>query len=76
MSNKKVTLTSEELATLLTAASMWFATAEDPKDPEITEMVQRGQAILRKVHDFTDKRIMNKTSENTLVTFDLIANDK
>lgn len=73
MDNKKVTLTSEELVTLLAAASMWFATAEDPKDPEITEMVQRGQAILRKVHDFTDEHIMNKTSEDTPVTFDLIA---
>ena len=73
MNNKKVTHTSEELGIVLTAASMWFATAEDPKDPEITEMVNHGQAILRKVHDFTDEHIMNKTSESTPVTFDLIA---
>lgn len=73
MDNKKVTLTSEELRIVLTAASMWFATAENPKDLEITEMARRGQVILRKVHDFTDEHIMNKTSEDTPVTFDLIA---
>lgn len=73
MDNKKVTLTSEELSMLLVAASMWFATAEDPKDPEITEMVERGQTILRKVHDFADEHIINKTCEDTPVIFDLIA---
>ena len=64
MDNKKVTLTTEELSTLLVAASMWIATAEDPKDPEITEMVERGQAILHKICEITDGN--NKT-------FDLIA---
>ena len=73
MANKSVTLTTEELSTLLVAASMWFATAEDPKDPEITEMVEHGQAVLHKVHDFVDEHIMNKTSEDVPVTFDLIA---
>lgn len=73
MDNKKVTLTTEELSTLLVAASMWFATAEDPKDPEITEMVQHGQAILYKIHDFVDEHIVSKTCEDTPVLFDIIA---
>lgn len=33
MANKKVTLQAEELRVVLTAASIWFAMAEDPKDP-------------------------------------------
>ena len=64
MNNKKVTLTSEELRIVLAAASIWFATAEDPKDPEMAEMVQRGQAILHKICEITD---------NDNKTFDLIA---
>lgn len=73
MTNQKVTFTTEELSTLLVAASMWFAMAEDPKDPEITEMVERGQAVLCKVHDFVDEHIINKTSKDTPILFDLIA---
>ena len=73
MDNKKVTLTTEELSTLLVAASMWIATAEDPKDPEITEMVERGQAVLRKVHDFLDENIIDKVCDDVPVFFDLIA---
>lgn len=64
MANKKVTLTSEELRVVLTAASIWFTMAEDPKDPEMIEMTQRGQAILHKICEIIDGD--NKT-------FDLIA---
>ena len=71
--DKKVTLTTEELSALLVAASMWFATAEDPKDPEITEMIERGKAILRKLDSFVDLHIINKTDKDVPVTFDLIA---
>ena len=70
MSNKKVTLQAEELRVVLTAASIWFTMAEDPKDPkdpkdpEMVEMTQRGQAILHKICEIIDGD--NKT-------FDLIA---
>ena len=58
MANQKVTLTSEELRIVLTAASIWFAMAEDPKDPEMVEMTKRGQAILHKICSIADD---NKT---------------
>lgn len=64
MDNKKVTLQAEELRVVLTAASIWFTMAEDPKDPEMVEMTQRGQAILHKICEVIDGD--NKT-------FDLIA---
>lgn len=64
MANKRVTLQAEELRVVLTAASIWFAMAEDPKDPEMVKMTQRGQAILHKICEITDDN--NKT-------FDLIA---
>ena len=60
----KVTLQANELRLVLAAASIWFATAEDPEDPEITEMVERGQAILDKIREITD---------NDNKTFDIIA---
>ena len=62
--DKKVTLQANELRLVLAAASIWFATAEDPEDPEITEMVERGRAILDKIYEITD---------NDNKTFDLIA---
>lgn len=64
MANKKVTLQAEELRVVLTAASIWFTMAEDPKDPEMVEMTQRGQAILHKICEIIDGD--NKT-------FDLVA---
>ena len=64
MSNKKVTLKAEELRIVLSAASIWFAMAEDPADPEMVEMTERGQAILHKICEIADGN--NKT-------FDLIA---
>lgn len=62
--DKKVRLQANELRLILSAASIWFATAEDPEDPEITEMVERGRAILDKIYEITD---------NDSKTFDLIA---
>lgn len=58
MDNKKVTLTSEELRIVLTAASIWFDITDNP----MTAL--RGQAILRKICEIIDDD--NKT-------FDLIA---
>ena len=60
----KVTLQANELRLVLTAASIWFATAEDPEDLENIEIFKRGQAILDKIHEITD---------NDSKTFDLIA---
>lgn len=60
----KVTLQANELRLVLTAASIWFATAEDPEDQENAEMFKRGRAILDKIYEITD---------NDNKTFDLIA---
>ena len=60
---KKVTLTSEELRIVLTAASLGLSIACQD-DPEMTKMVQRSQAILDKICEIID-------SDNK--TFDLIA---
>ena len=62
--DKKVTLQANELRLVLAAASIWFATADDPEDQEITEMVERGRAILDKIYEITD---------NDSKTFDIIA---
>ena len=62
--DKKVTLQANELRLVLTAASIWFDTAEDPEDQETIEMFKRGHAILDKIREITDGD--NKT-------FDLIA---
>ena len=62
--NTKVTLTAEELRIVLTAASIWFAMAEDPKDPEMVEMTKRGQTILHKICSIADD---NKTFEITVL---------
>ena len=62
MNNKKVTLTSEELRIVLTAASLGLSIACQD-DQEMAKMVQRGQAILHKICTIADD---NKT-------FDLIA---
>lgn len=61
MDNKKVTLQAEELRVVLTAASIWFTMAEDPKDPEMIEMTEHGQAILHKICEIIDGD--NKTFE-------------
>lgn len=58
----KVTLTSEELRIVLTAASLGFSIACQD-DQEMTKMVNRGHAILHKICTIADD---NKT-------FDLIA---
>ena len=63
MANKKVTLQAEELRIVLTAASLGLSIASQD-DPEMVEMVNRGQAILHKICEITDGN--NKT-------FDLIA---
>lgn len=63
MDNKKVTLTSEELRVVLTAASLGFSIACQD-DQEMTKMANRGQAILHKICEITD---------NDNKTFDLIA---
>ena len=61
--DKKVTLTSEELRIVLTAASLGlYIACQD--DQEMAQMVKRGRAILDKVCEITD-------SDNK--TFDLIA---
>ena len=60
----KVTLQANELRLVLSAASIWFATAEDPEDQENAEIFKRGQAILAKIYEITD---------NDNKTFDLIA---
>ena len=64
METKKITLQAEELRIILTAASIWFTMAEDPKDPEMVEMTKRGKTILHKVARIADEQ----TS-----TFDIIA---
>lgn len=61
--DKKVTLTAEELRIVLTAASVWCSMARQ-EDPEMTKMVDSGQAILDKICEIIDDD--NKT-------FDLIA---
>ena len=53
----KVTLTSEELRIVLTAASLGLAIASQD-DPEMVAMVKRGQAILHKICSIADD---NKT---------------
>ena len=60
----KVTLQANELRLVLAAASIWFATAEDPEDPENAETFKRGRAILDKIYEITD---------NDNKTFDLVA---
>lgn len=62
--DKKVTLTSEELRIVLTAASIWCAMAQDREDQEMTKTVKRSRAILDKICEIIDDD--NKT-------FDLIA---
>lgn len=62
MANKKVTLQAEELRIVLTAASLGLSIASQD-DPEMVEMVKRGQTILHKICSIADD---NKT-------FDLIA---
>ena len=63
MDNKKVTLTSEELRIVLTAASLGLSIACQD-DQEMAKMVNRSQAILHKICEITD---------NDNKTFDLIA---
>ena len=58
MANKKVTLTSEELRIVLTAASLGLYIASKD-DPEMVEMAKRGQAILHKICEIIDDN--NKT---------------
>ena len=60
----KVTLQANELRLVLAAASIWFATAEDPEDLENAETFKRGRAILDKICEITD---------NDNKTFDIIA---
>ena len=60
---KKVTLTSEELRIVLTAASLGLYIARQD-DQEMAKMVNSGQAILDKICEIID-------SDNK--TFDLIA---
>ena len=62
--DKKVTLQANELRLVLAAASIWFATAEDPEDLENAETFKRGRAILNKIREITD---------NDNKTFDIIA---
>ena len=64
MKTKKVTLQANELRLVLSAASIWFATAEDPDDQENAEIFKRGRAILDKIREITGGD--NKT-------FDIIA---
>ena len=61
METKKITLTAEDLRVVLTAASLGLSIASQD-DPEMVEMVKRGQAILHKICSIADD---NKT-------FDLI----
>ena len=60
----KVTLQANELRLVLAAASIWFATAEDPEDQENAETFKRGRAILDRIYEITD---------NDSKTFDIIA---
>lgn len=62
MDNKKVTLTSEELRVVLTAASLGLSIASQD-NPEMAAMVKQGQTILHKICNIADD---NKT-------FDLVA---
>ena len=62
--DKKLTLQANELRLVLTAASIGFATAEDPEDLENAETFKRGRAILDKIYEITD---------NDSKTFDLVA---
>lgn len=57
MDNKKITLTTEELRIVLTAASLGLSIASQD-DQEMVEMTKRGQTILHKICNIADD---NKT---------------